>query len=293
MSENINIVLLSDTHINIPFRKAKRMKELQKALVNIESNLDFDGLAILGDLSDHGREFQLKSFAKVVQAFTERTKTNLLINLGNHDVFHCFLYKRNTLMTMNLLRKALGQSEKAQMYDEVIIKGVPFLMLNSDEGIRTSCHFSIAQQHWLKERLCEHRDKQIVCILNHQPLSNTHKGSKEYGLDKMDEQIKAILSPYNNVVWLSGHIHNGPSDIQKNINEYGIQIDVPSFQLTKLFKGRSGSGCILKIRENRVYIQVWDFLEMSLIKDFIIHEENDEEILSQSAKDFCVHTNYL
>lgn len=260
MNKKMTFALLADTHINLPFPYAKRMRQLQQALQYIETREDIQGLFVCGDVSDHGVSMQMESFAYAISKFKQSSKKDVYCVLGNHDFNHYLPIRMSNLETWNEMQASLGEAKTSTLYQEVQIDDTVILMLQSERRIQTASYLSQQQVTWLASKLEFHKEAARVFILHHQPLTYTHMGSEYYGLGEQDEQVKAILKKHGRAVWISGHIHNDPSTIRPLCNAFGIQIDVPSFQLTRWHGGHTGCGLLLEVDGHMLSIQVFDFL---------------------------------
>lgn len=263
----MRLVVLADIHMNLPFLWAKRTRQFIDVLDEVGRRKDIDGVLICGDVSDHGLKFQLHRFASCLSSFASTSHKHIAFVLGNHDLRY-YLNNRHVLDILNDVRFFTGKQKTSTMYHEVIMQDVVFLCLNSEDCIKTDTYLSKQQMQWLKERLQVHEKKPYVCVLCHHPLSNTHEGSRHYGLGKQDEEVKQVLKNYTNVIWISGHIHNDPCTIKPCLNTYGIQLDVPSFQLTRGKKKQKGCGLVIDFQPHKVDVSVYDFFHQKEISSF-------------------------
>lgn len=113
------------------------------------------------------------------------------------------------------------------------------------------------QLYWLDIRLKEIRKttKDPIFILSHQALNNTHQRANEYGgFGGQDEKVKAIFAKYNNLIFLSGHIHNGLGVAEILPTSYGYLVDVPSFCFPDVGLEKRGIAYLLEAyREKLVF----------------------------------------
>lgn len=269
--EEICICLLSDLHIHIPSYRSRRMKELHCAISTLLKHEEIDAFLILGDLSDHGFYPQQQCVLEELS----RLQKPVYFLLGNHDIHHFFTSSTTIFHDLNTLRSSLHDPPLHRIYHTQWIQGIPILMLGSEKRLSTECAFSHAQCAWLKQELTYYQHLPYVLIANHQPLTNTHKGSERLKLGAQDANIKKCLSRYSNVVWVSGHLHTCAFDIQMLNSPYGLLIDTPSFQLPCKRKAKRGCGGFLYLHKEGIRYQIWDFLQDKKVYDVPIKKSDE------------------
>lgn len=268
-------LFLADIHINIPFLFAKRCREFYKAMCTVERHA-IDGIYVLGDISDYGLKVQMKAVIKILKKIEKSKMHPIYLMLGNHDLYHVWNDYKSISLTLQETCKQLQHKKRTCVYEEQYMGEFPCLLLGSEKRLKTDCYISNQQQDWINERLQIHKRQPVVFILNHQPLTNSHKGSEELGLGEQDIQMKQILKQYANVIWISGHLHNEPACVEVLSNQFGVQIDIPSFQLTNGEQKHHGCGCFLHVHHQYVDVQIWDFLNDYFIKGFYIQYQTHD-----------------
>ena len=96
--------------------------------------------------------------------------------------------------------------------------------------------FSETQLQWLREKLAENADvEKPIFVTVHQALKGTFPRSDDgWSVGEQDAALKEILKDYPQVVYMSGHIHNGFGSSPILETEYGTLVDIPSFAYNEL-----------------------------------------------------------
>ena len=217
-------VLVADVHMrDEPYRN----RRLFDGLYDLENaSVPLDVLASAGDLTDHG---ELSEWATVVKKTNGHTPAKeIVLALGNHDTWTTTLeggdnYDYAVGLFLHFIEKLTGVPEEKVWFTRVV-KGYSFICMGSEDG---SCDGKIGAQQiaWLDGELKKATaDGKPAFVINHQALQQTHglpftasAGKNkdlppdEGGLHEGNDEVRAVLRRYKNVLLISGHSHMGLS----------------------------------------------------------------------------------
>lgn len=213
-------VLAADVHMRDEPYRNRRLYDGLYDLEHAARPLDF--LVSAGDTTDHGELSEWATVVRKTRGF--HPAKEIIIALGNHDTW---------TTTLDRLDDNYDEAVKLYLHYTALLTGVPeqkvwfsrevggytFLCLGSESS---SCDGTIGpeQQAWLDSRLAEAAaDGKPVFVINHQALQQTHglpytSGSKnpppdDGGIHEGNDEVRAILGKYKNVLLISGHSHMG------------------------------------------------------------------------------------
>lgn len=183
----------------------------------------YDALVLVGDNTDHGYEGEWERLYNQFKGYDPAD--NVLLAMGNHDTWTRDGSETRTAkgLFMEYNRKITGKFT-GNYYYSTTVNGYPFIFLTSEED-HTDADFSDKQIKWFKNEMkkAAKLDKPIFVIC-HWPINMTHGlpvswGSDDYddmtgGIGEQSAKINKILQKYDNVVMVSGHIHNGVSNAE-------------------------------------------------------------------------------
>ena len=176
----------------------------------------YDALVLVGDNTDHGYEGEWERLYNQFKGYDPAD--NILLAMGNHDTWTRDGSETRTAkgLFMEYNRKITGKFT-GNYYYSTTVNGYPFIFLTSEED-HTDADFSDKQIKWFKKPIF------VIC---HWPINMTHGlpvswGSDDYddmtgGIGEQSAKINKILQKYDNVVMVSGHIHNGVSNAETKV----------------------------------------------------------------------------
>lgn len=179
-----------------------------------------DALVLAGDITDHGEEAEWKQ----VQAHFEKydVAERLLFAIGNHDTWTENSGKKTFKKLFTEYSEKITGNDISKVYYSTKVNGYYFIFLGSEKDM-TAAYFSNTQLKWLEAEMkkAAKTDKPIF-VVSHWPINKTHGlpvswGDEEYndltgGIGEQSYKVKKILSKYENVFYITGHIHNGFSN---------------------------------------------------------------------------------
>lgn len=266
--------LISDSHVG---NSAVGMEDLAIALKNMKKINKEANLFHLGDLTNYGDSIYTKSCLTEISNFFPEA----IITLGNHDVrgrknglaenidndgwidfwkvfwdskkdtlndprFNSFNQVKSIFSSFN--KKTFGEYE----YDNCLI-----FSLCTERPLKDSCYLTKNQLNSLEKTIEKSKkEKKIVFILSHQALNNTHFGSNDFrGFGPQNSQVEAILNKAKNIVFFSGHIHNGIGCNQIIKKKFGFLVDTPSFSYPENGLMEKGIGYYIALEKSKIRIE--------------------------------------
>ncbi|EFT95513.1 metallophosphoesterase family protein [Enterococcus faecalis] len=270
--------LISDSHVG---NSAVGMEDFVIALRNMKKINKETNLFHLGDLTNYGDSIYMANCLTEISYFFPEA----IITLGNHDVrgrknglaekvdndgwidfwkvfwdskkdtlndprFNSFNQVKSIFFSCN--KKTFGEYE----YDNCLI-----FSLCTERPIKDSCYLTKNQLDSLEKTIEKSKkEKKIVFILSHQALNNTHIGSNDFhGFGPQNDQVEAILNKGKNIVFFSGHIHNGIGKNQIIKKNFGFLVDTPSFCYPESGLMEKGVGYYITLEENNIKIEPYFF----------------------------------
>lgn len=197
----------------------KREARLVSACSDIKnSSVKLDALVIAGDIAENGLESEYRVVAENLNALKDKVD-DFIIAYGNHDS----RLKAYPLQSKRIMKFHNSVSTKHQLTDHLYysaeVKGYKFIVLNNDKTMFEEGYYSPEQLEWLDSEIASTQGSgKPVFVVNHQPLKKSHGLPKTWNapecLDKgsigeQSDQIQAIFEKYNNVIFITGHLHMG------------------------------------------------------------------------------------
>lgn len=268
------IACIADPQIsNYMFKRYPIFKAAAEDLHN--AKCDFDAVIGIGDIAENGlaMEYQL------VYDCLSGMDTRYIMASGNHDL-RLRLYPQSRYTFTNFVN-ALNKDESVDsLYYSEVINGYKVIVLGSEKSVFEEAYISDEQLDWLDEEL-KAEDGNPTFVLLHQPLKKTHNvenawnspDDKSGTVGDQSVALKAIMSKYENVFLVTGHLHSGfGPDSYNNVN--GIHaINVPSTTVENkdgTYNG-FGLGYIIEVYEDEVIFRARDMAKGT----WVAETEND------------------
>ncbi|MDQ1143461.1 hypothetical protein QE429_000288 [Bacillus sp. SORGH_AS 510] len=227
---NLQMAVMSDVHIvfNNP---NNRFKQALTDLMGIVP--DYDAIAIVGDMTNSGRDPDYQLFNKILQTYKNPTAEQLL-SMGNHEYFETDLDKNSPVTDEMLQARFINYTNESlpNIYYDKWIKGYHFISLAGELSPRSLlayspypqardwAYISDQQYEWLEQTLAiNSSSNKPIFVFLHQPITNTVYGSINWGAGFDRERLLAILKKYPQAILFSGHSHfllNHPKSIYQD-----------------------------------------------------------------------------
>lgn len=256
--------LIADPQVsNYLFGRYPVFKAASEDLHNAECK--FDAVIGVGDIAENGLsvEYQL------VYDGLSGLDTRYIMATGNHDI-RLRIYKQSLNTFTHFANTLNGDDSMDCFHFSERINGYKVVVLGSDRTEFEEAYLSDEQLEWLDDEV-EAEDGKPVFVILHQPLKNTHnvevawnspfEGGGTVGAQSI--ALKAILSKYENVFLISGHLHSGfGPDSYNNVD--GIHsINLPSMTIENKdgTYNNPGTGYILEVYEDEVIFRARDYAQ--------------------------------
>lgn len=267
----LNFAVISDIHMT---EETARRDMLRFGLEDMEkSTSQLDALVLSGDLTDHGEEAEWEMLKSAFSSYTPAK--NIIMAQGNHDTWtedDKYDLARTLFIKYN---KEIADREIENEYYSTKINGYTFIVLASETD-RTSAYMSDAQLLWLEAEMEKaSADGLPVFVICHWPINQSHGLPTTWGDDEPEpddggigdqsERVEGILKSYENVFYITGHIHSGfVKESQKDVYGYTsiesegsfYSINLPQYMYMTL-RGRiaNGTGFNFEVYDNEVVIR--------------------------------------
>lgn len=271
----LNMAVISDIHMT---DELYRSLTLEFGLEDMEkTDYPYDALIATGDLTDGGEKQEWEALAATFAKFNPAK--NIVLAQGNHDTWtedDGYALAKDYFISYS--EKITGREIEHEYYTEKI-NGYSFIVLASEDD-RTSMYMSDEQLVWLeKEMEKASKDGLPIFVVSHWPINQSHGLPESWGdsepepddggIGDQSAQVEAILKKYDNVIMLSGHIHNGfVKEGQENVYGYNSVESDGSFHSVNLsqfmyptIRGRvaNGTGFVIEVYGDRVEIRPRSF----------------------------------
>lgn len=282
---------ISDTHLDTS-GKFYSDGMLEMGFMDFDKAKDrLDAVVVTGDLTNHGYTEQWDIFANSVA--NHDIADRLFIVTGNHDTWgpnrddfsNPVDGVKPTFIKYN---KLISDRDITEMYYSDIVNGCYFIALGSEED-HTCAYVSDTQLEWFAGEMEKASATGLpIFVFFHQPLNGTHGLPYNWNLNEEDpfdeggigdqsDAVKDILMKYDNVFYVSGHIHAGLKNeddklgvdyasveyLENNNGNKITLINNPCFANPDVIRGGhmlSGCGFVFEVYDNEVLIRARSFI---------------------------------
>ena len=281
---------ISDTHLRGNF-KFIFQGMLELGLEDMEKAEDkLDAVVFDGDITDHGDFDQWDVFAEAVSQYD--IAPNKFVVVGNHDTWgpnrDDFDNPEDGVKpTFIKYNKIVSDRDITEMYYSDVVNGYHFIVLGSEED-HVCAYLSDAQLDWFAAEMeAAAADGLPIFVFLHQPINGSHGLPYNWELKKDDPEdeggigdqsaaVVEILKKYDNVFYVSGHIHAGYKQETSKIGaKYGsveylennngnpvTLINLPSYMYFDFIHGghlTNGCGWVVEAYDDEVLIRARNF----------------------------------
>lgn len=272
----LNFAAIADIHMTDEFA---RRQVLKCGLWDMDHAYDdLDALVLAGDLTDNGRVEQYENLKKAFEPYSPAKE--IIMAVGNHDTWtdEDDAYEPAKENFIKYSKEITGR-ELTECYFTTQINGYTFIVMAS-EDTHTDAYISDTQLQWLREEMDKASEKDLpVFVISHWPLAESHGLPETWGDDEpelldgsfgdQNYEVEAILKDYENVFFITGHLHNGfVNEAQENFYGYVSvesdgsfhSINLPSFMYMGI-RGRVMNGCgySIEVYEDEVLVRARSF----------------------------------
>ncbi len=215
----LNVSMISDTHIeaDYPFRSGflkQGLRTMSRAKTPV------DAIVVAGDLTNYADE---PSLARYFDLIREYAPAQVVTVAGNHDIGHAGDRDKTDITREEALANYIRYyneyygTEIESNYYSMDINGYKFICLGDeviDGGHWDAISMTDAQLEFLDSELEEGtREGKPVFVVCHWPIDGINGENTiwngDSGITEDEYPIKEILEKYENVFYISGHMHGG------------------------------------------------------------------------------------
>ncbi len=285
-AENLKVsaVLWADSQVSdYMYARAVAFEAACKDVANSEENID--ALFIVGDITENSHTIE-KDLVLDCLSVIDNVDIMLFAS-GNHDIrMQAYSLALKSFEEFCAAANDGKNYTNGKMYYSYDINGYKFIVLGSDNAAFEEASISEEQLVWLDSELrVATAEGKPAFVFAHQPLAYTHGLPTTWGsgnnktagsIGKVSDDIKAILSKYENVFFITGHLHTGFGQyIYEEIDTiHGVNL--PSIGI----KGADGlnipAGMMLEIYEDKVVFRARDFAKGKYITEANGYDVSDE-----------------
>ncbi len=271
-----SIAVISDLHLKDNFI---RQGMLELGLADMANAADkLDAVAFCGDITDHGYIEMWDCFADAVGKYD--LADQLIIVEGNHDTWGPDRDNLDTVkQTFIDYNKKIAGRDVSEVYYSTNVNGYPVIVLGSeDDG--TNAYISQTQLDWFAEEMEKASQTGLpIFVFCHQPFNKTHGLPKTWemekdpdwddgGIGEQSDLVKNIMKKYDNVFYISGHIHAGlateDNKLYASVEKHDgyTLINVPGYMYPDVIRGThitNGTGYVIEVYDDQVLLRARNF----------------------------------
>lgn len=228
------------------------------------SGLDFDALVIAGDISEFGDG---PSYEIVWDAIDKSVMKDdaIILATGNHDIR---LDYNGQMSMINAKAAEYLDITIDKPYYSYDVNGYTFIVMGSDEWQFEKAVISDEQLAFIDSELARATaDGKPAFVVCHQSLSETHGLPEVWengDLGDDSSAVRDVLVKYNNVFYISGHLHDGVYENSLNVLDEAkgvYSVNLPAYGKDNDYGAYAqvGLGTYLEVYADRVVFTARDF----------------------------------
>lgn len=258
----LSFVALADTHVRDTKINNFYLESGLEDMANTDE--EFDALVIAGDLSEFGDSYSYNVLWEKLEASLFADKP-ILLATGNHDIR--LAYEKQTRMIMDKAGEYLDMVIEKPYYS-YDVDGYTFIVLGSDAWQLEKAVISEEQLAFLDSELARGtQEGKPVFVICHQSLADTHGLPEVWENGDLGEdsaEVRDILTKYENVFYINGHLHDGVYENSLEIfdEEKGVySINLPAYGRENDYGKflQSGLGAFVEVYDDSVVFTARDF----------------------------------
>lgn len=283
------VEMISDTHLEE--KELFRQWFLKRGLKNLQNaDIDIDAVLVAGDLTNYADE---PSLAKYFEIIKEYSPAPVISAAGNHDIGHAGDRDKTDISReeakANFIKynnEYMGTNNEDNYY-ATEINGYKFIVLGDivyDGGHWDAMDMGDEQLQFLDRELASAKKGQPVFVCSHWPIDDINGENiiwPDSGIDLECNPVKDIFEKYDNVFYISGHMHAG---IKSTVvaEKYGLAsveqvngvtyISLPTYGIVNMFGDLiSGTGMQLEVYDDEVVIRPRNFITNKWYTNSVYH----------------------
>ncbi|MBQ9505996.1 MAG: metallophosphoesterase [Clostridia bacterium] len=298
----VSFAVISDSHLRGNF-KLIFQGMLELGLRDMAEAKDrLDAVVFNGDITDGGEPDQWDVFSDALSKYD--IADNTFVVIGNHDTWGPDEKDDSVRTTFEWNNDVISDRDITQLYYSEVVKGYYFIVLGS-EGHSVDAWLSDTQLEWFASAMAKASGSGLpIFVFMHQPINGTHglpynwelnkNHSQEIGgIGEQSDQVVDILKKYDNVFYISGHIHGGfknkgyligpkYASVEYMENNNGNQItliNLPSYMYFDFIHGghmANGCGWVVEAYDDQVLLRARNFATRTWISAYDVTVDLDK-----------------
>lgn len=269
------VVALADTQLcNYNPSREPFLIEASEDIKN--SAVPVDALLIAGDVAENGCQSE---YDRVYEDLKDCGVSRYIFCTGNHDI-RLREFKQSQERFFALLNKLNDAGhQQNNTYYSTDVNGFRFIVIGSDKTKFEDAYISEKQLEFLNSELKNAtKDGKPAFVLCHYPLKDTHglpdtwsNSLWESGsIGKQNDRVANILNRYDNVFFITGHLHTGFGQYtyQSLGNAHGINLPSLGIKNKDGDCNERGIGYIIQIFGNKVVFRARNFATGEYLTDY-------------------------
>lgn len=234
-----------------------------------------DAVIISGDIAENGlaEEYQL------VYDELSGLDARYLCASGNHDI-RLRLYSQSVERFTAFANALNGDEAMKELHFSEVVNGYKFIVLGSDKTVFEEAYFTDAQLEWLESEIAGENGKPVF-VIAHQPLKLTHGLPTTWGsgsnkaaghIGDQSDAIEEIITKYDNVVFITGHLHSGLGEYTYETKGKAHLVNLPSLCIENKdgSYNDAGTGYMVEVYDNEILFRARDFAKGIWVPDYDI-----------------------
>jgi len=279
----LTFAALADTQVsNYMLTREPALKAVGEDIKN--ASADIDAMVIAGDLTENALQCE---YDLVTEDIVDTNVDHFLMATGNHDIRlrnYNQAADRFIAFQNNLSNSANSDLLIDKLHYTYEINGYTFIVMGSDRTEFEEAYFYQKQLIWLDQTLREKTNEgKPVFVIIHQAFKDTHGLPDTWGspidsrgtMGKQNDEVRAILNKYNNVIMISGHLHTGFGQYSYEKLDNFDSINVPSVGIENKDGeyNDNGTGYMVEVYDDEVIFRARDFAKGKYLPDYDIKIE--------------------
>lgn len=201
----------------------KRQANLYSACADLRNTVGkLDALVLVGDIAENGMQSEYDTVRDMLNS-ASGAYGHFLCLPGNHDI-RLKAFDLQHKRFSNFIGSVNGSVplENDRYYYSYEINGYKFIVTSTDKTVFEEAHISDAQLDFIDREIASTKGTgKPVFVFAHQPLKNTHGLPGTWNapeifnagsIGKQSDKLRAIFEKYDNVVFITGHLHTGTGE---------------------------------------------------------------------------------
>ncbi len=232
LGEPLRVGVISDSQLSpFPWRKDKTYELNLRRAFEVLKEQRVNMIIFPGDICNIACKCAYARFNDAIERAYGKDKPLMQIIMGNHDYYPPFFPEKK--------RKLFTECVGVPPYSHYVVNGYHFIGVSPQDSSQQNGYDRVAD--WLQDALAladGEGDKKPIFVTTHNSAANTVYGSLSEGKLYSDSKLGKVLSKYENVVNLAGHLHFSMMDERSIHQRNYTTIDTQSVSYIEMEKGK-------------------------------------------------------